>query len=316
MYTITKKREVSAKTVRYDLKYTDGEKVCALVISNHDPIIFDYKYKQSFCSKKWTFNSGYPSSKTFDKVERMDKIVLALNDQQGENILHINGNKNDNRLCNLTFGDLDFKNGVRRDKLPPCKELQDLGITELPKYVRWDGSELKFVIETHPTLKQEQAEGKRKRAIISGTKSVKFTIPEKYQDILTKLHELDVRYNPMFAKRHELMEQYDTICKIIKSDMTGENNQEVIATSRYTLSFNKDYGKVPEGCGVNQEDIPEYCHYKPATENRGDQFIIKNHPEHLRQNIKVWTTTSSIKTSTATKFEMMLKELENLKVSN
>ena len=55
------------------------------------------------------------------------------------------------------------------DRKPPPQELIDLGIHSLPKYVLWSQSESKFVIDSHPALKEDVKQGRRKKPVISGS---------------------------------------------------------------------------------------------------------------------------------------------------
>ena len=55
----------------------------------------------------------------------------------------------------------------RSDKLLPCDELINIGVEQLPKHVRWDKTEQKFVIEKHPVLLEEVKNGLRNGTFIS-----------------------------------------------------------------------------------------------------------------------------------------------------
>ena len=142
---------------------------------------------------------------------------------------HIDRIKIDNRVKNLRMASQSEQNSnrdTRSDKKAPSEELTNAGISELPKYVRWDNSETKFVIDKHPQLIQEALGGKRKKAQMSGSKSSKLSIIEKYQDILARLEELDMNmYDPEFKELiKKNKKEYDDICKCIQ---TYEGNEPI-----------------------------------------------------------------------------------------
>lgn len=66
---------------------------------------------------------------------------------------------------------------------------------------------------------------------------------------------------------------------------------------------------LPEGCGVSSQMIPKYCYYKPASETRGDKFIIERHPTLVADGKRQWTTTESKKFTTKQKFDLMMEKL-------
>lgn len=75
------------------------------------------------------------------------------------------------------------------NKVSFCEE--ELQFKELPKFVRWDKTELKFIIEKHPQLIKEVDHGVRKKPVMSGSKSKTLSIVQKYKDILARLQLLD-----------------------------------------------------------------------------------------------------------------------------
>ncbi len=157
------------------------------------PIVFDTQFTDNVQDYKWYINrSGY--------AQKDDSLMhnLVFGGQQlttGERrIVHLNGYKLDNRMCNLhlTSGKGIINDRTERiDKKPPPQELVDKGIYQLPRFVRWDNSEKKFIIQNHPTLQRDVQNRIRVRPILSGAKSAKIGIIEKYDDILIKLHNLN-----------------------------------------------------------------------------------------------------------------------------
>ena len=233
---------------------------------------------------------------------------------------HINGFKFDNRRKNLRTATASDR-PTRSDKRPPCEELQQLGVKELPRYVRWDRSEAKFIIEKHPTLLNEVKNGIRKKACMSGSKSASLTITKKYEDILARLAELDDMFivDEDFKKlKKENTDEYLAIKKVIQQH-TGEPStseepitQPAIIPTKRTAAGKKTVCKLPEGCGIEHKDIPKYCYYKPASESRGDMFVIDAHPGLLKHGKKNWSTTGKKGVSTKEKFDQLIERLAEL----
>jgi Zn-dependent metalloprotease len=162
--------------------------------------------------------------------------------------------------------------------------------------------------------------------MMSGTKSVKLTIMQKYQDILSRLKDLDNCINneadDEFKKlRVKNTEEYDEICKCIKmyegieiedkSDSEISNKSDPIVPKRNTIAGRKTVSKLPDNCGVKIEDIPKYCWYKAATKTSYEKFIIDRHPKLLEQGKRQWSTAEFGET-TLDKFNMMIEKYEEL----
>ena len=160
------------------------------------PIVYDEEYHDELSKMNW-YNcaNGYIASNN----QYMHRIIAEMAklpnfEDDKYSVDHINCIKYDNRIANLRMATQSQQNSnreTRNDKKEPIDELKALGITMLPKYVRWDKGESKFTIDKHPKLVEEVSLGIRKKACQSGTKSVKLTIKEKYQDILARLDELN-----------------------------------------------------------------------------------------------------------------------------
>lgn len=268
----------------------------------------------------WIVNgSGYAWTKGIGYMHHNIAETMGIYDPD-KTIDHINCIKLDNRKKNLrsaTQSEQNSNRPSRSDKIPPCQELQDAGVTELPKFVRWDKSEQKFIIEKHPVLVNEVNQGIRKKATISGSKSVKLSVLEKYKDILARLDELDPNMdtdkNLQELKKQNSQEYYDIVKAIkeydgvhIETAITSvvDESPTEIEKKRHTAKGRKTVSKLPEDCGVKQEDIPKYCYYTPKTEKRGDKFTFT-------AGEKSWSTTSKASISTREKFEMLLEQLAN-----
>jgi hypothetical protein len=169
------------------------------------PIVYDEHLEDEILKVGYRWIDATPYSYLYVNkvVTPLHRVVINFHKPPNYNnpafsIDHINEYKTDNRIINLrmaTQGQQNSNRGTRSDKKPPPEELLNIGITEYPKYVglRSDCGEMKFVIEKHPVLMKEVANGIRKKPCLNGTKSRSLTLKEKFEDILTKLNELDIR---------------------------------------------------------------------------------------------------------------------------
>lgn len=319
--------------LKYDImNENSGDVICALewnLLDGH-PIVYDQRFDEHVDKHTWSkCGSGYSWNKQIGYMHSFIASLAGMEVPPGMSIDHINGCKMDNRLKNLRIATQSQQNsnrGTRSDKLPPCKELVDNGITELPRYVRWDNTESKFVIEKHPALLDEVRQGKRKKATMSGSKSKAISTLEKYQDILARLQQLDDVLNNADdisdIRRTNKME-YDMICACINAYENRvvhvpeqSNDPPNVEPVRRTAAGKKTVSKLPEDCGVKHDDIPKYCYYKPASDKRGDKFIIDRHPTLIKQGSKQWATTERKSVSTKEKFEQMMAKYQELNMNS
>lgn len=342
-FTVVKKTEF--KKVRgyddikrhYVLQGEDGMTFCAL---NWDllekPIVFDEEFNEQILQKVW-FYSGTGYAYHRDNKAMHSYVVsmagLSILDNPNLTVDHINGCKLDNRKKNLrmaTQSEQNINRSTRSDKIAPCEELQAARVRELPRYVRWDRTEQKFIIEKHPKLIEEVESGKRKKAVMSGSKSQKITVIEKYQDILARLEKLNNQNESQSAQdfqdfqllKQKNLEEYNEICKCIQIyEGTYNEESEPVETPptdlvpiQHTADGKKTVSKLPPHCGINHEDIPKYCYYKPISDKRGDKFVIDDHPALKAQGKRQWSTTEKKSMTTKEKFDILInkyKELEN-----
>lgn len=306
---------------KYLLKKNDNNYYALKWNSLENPIIYDYEYDTVLSESNWYIMSiGYANN----HEEYMHRLIaklanFAVNDYT---IDHINEYKLDNRVKNLRIATQSQQNEnrvSRCDKVDPCEELKKIGVDEFPRYVRWDRTEKKFVIDKHPWLITEVKQGLRKKATMSGSKSSKISIIEKYQDILSRIKELDqLNLNDTDQEFQKLKEEntkeYEDICKCIKQYegtyvYPEEKEIPVIDPVKRTVAGRKTVSKLPDNCGVKPEDIPKYCWYKAATDKRGDKFVIDRHPKMKERQ---WSTTESTKKTTLEKFNMLMEKYNEL----
>lgn len=203
---------------KYKYELTDGVSAFSWDALSH-PLVFDSDNLEFLERQKWYINRSGLAQKN-DAL--MHNIVYKRNG--GSNTapdartVHLNGFKLDNRFINLQSvgrGDLSNDRNIRIDKKSPPQELIDVGIHQLPRFVRWDKSEKKFIIQNHPCLQGDVNSGLRAKAVLSGSKSSKLDIVKKYQDILSKLDDLN-RKCPSFADAQQRRAEYLEICDAIQ----------------------------------------------------------------------------------------------------
>jgi hypothetical protein len=308
---------------RYQILGKNGEYIVLHWTGLLDPIVYDASFDEAFRKVNWFWDSkGTKYACAYSPTRRfmyMHSEVLC-NNEEGKSVDHINRIKTDNRTANLRIATQSQQNSnrhTRSDKKPPCEELQKAGVHELPRFVRWDNSEGKFIIEKHPRLIQDVAEGKRKKPLLSGSKSVKLTVVEKFQDILAKLDALSCdfkdkeAYDNFEKERKRLEQEYYDICAPIYEylGMTPKQprseNCPVEAIQHTTEGRKKQDSGLPPDCGVTIDMLPKGTYYTPASEKRGDKFTLERHPITGERCCK--NTTSSKKVNTKDKFKHLME---------
>lgn len=296
-----------------------------------NPIVYDVKMDNSVKDYNWYNSGGCATVKVNNTTILMHRMIMLIETDQIDpdkyTVDHINEVKSDNRLKNLRFASQSEQNSnrcTRSDKKPPLDELKEMGVEEYPRHVRWDKGEKKFIIEKHPALIKQVAEGKIKKATMSGTKSARFTVVQKYQDILSKLKELDelLETEDFKTLKKEHKTNYIEIVNAIRKYEDKPEEiipeppvlHEDIAPIAKTNAGRKTAVKLPEDCGVTVDMIPKYVWYRAATEKRGDAFIIDRHPNMVLK--KTWMTTASRGKTTLEKYNEMMEMLESLSVSS
>lgn len=289
-------------------------------------IIYDKEYDELISKYNWSYHkqNGYVYTHNFNdnKSIYMHQVIMQQknNDKkENDSIDHINQIKTHNILENLRYTTQSEQNSNRQkrsDKLPPPKELIEIGITELPRYVRYDKSQGKFMIEDcHPGLSKIDNYNQ------SGSKSTKVSIIYKYYDILKKLYYLNSLINDEYSqefidKQRKLCEEFNEISKLITGNEVNHiyhNKCEYKELEKYLTNEEKDYERrgLPENATININDLPKYCCYVKATDKRGDSFYISRHHPHLKEiNIKDVKTSTSKLMSIEKKYEEMLRLLD------
>lgn len=317
-------------TINYKNKYLieNNEGIQRFVLQWEDKpcIIYNKEYDELISKYNWSYHkdTGYVYTHKFNnnKSIYMHQLIMqqSNNDKkENETVDHINQIKTHNIIENLRYTSQSEQNVNRQkrsDKLPPPKELIEIGITELPRYVRYDNSQGKFIIEKcHPGFTKVENFNQ------SGTKSSKVSMIYKYYDILKKLDYLNSLvyddYSQEFIdKQRKLFEEYNEISRLITGkevEYIYHNKCEYKELEKYLTNEEKEYERrgLPEEATINVKDLPKYCCYSKGSDKRGDSFYISRHHPHLKDiNVKDVKTSTSKLVSTEQKYKDMLNLLD------
>jgi hypothetical protein len=215
--------------VKYKVQSPKGVTIALVGNENlQSPFLYDEAMDEYVVSYRWSYHNatGY----FYGAGGLLHRHIAKLGNFEGldNNALsvdHINWYKSDNRVENLRMATQSEQNSnrdTRRDKLPPHQTLIDACITELPRHVRWDKTEHKFVIEKHHVLLHLVDLGLRSKPTMSGTKKKSLSILEKYEDIVTRLAMLDAQdtnteRRAFREKRDVLKKEYEDIVVCINT---------------------------------------------------------------------------------------------------
>ena len=280
-------------------------------------VVYDSVFDVDFDSYKWYENqNGYIVTHNKDK-----KIVymhsLILNKVEGKSIDHINYIKSFNVSENLRYATQSEQNTNRKDRKDKCgppKELLDIGITNLPRYIRYDYSEGKFVIERmHPGIAISGTFN------YSGSKSKNVSMIYKYYDIIKKLEYLNGLVESPERKtflelQKSLFMEYSDISFLITGIRIPEINYRTECNSKslekYLTEDELEYSR--RGLPKDFEGVlPEYCCYVKENGYRGDSFYISHHHPHLKEIKRTdLKTTASKKVTTQEKYNNLLTLIE------
>ena len=142
-------------------------------------VVYDYDLFDAFGVRTWT-ESGedYPSHGNM----YMHRFIMGKsNDPMRPSVDHINRVKSDNRRANLRFASQSEQNmnrATRIDKKPACQELQQHGISRLPRGIRRDDGKERYTCRDH-----RACEGKRN---LNGTRHSGNSEAAKFKDCLLK----------------------------------------------------------------------------------------------------------------------------------
>jgi hypothetical protein len=340
----TYKNVILHKDVEYkDKKYVIG--YCPFNDTEDYLFVIDFDQKEKVINKKWHYRSegDYIGNThvTEDGITKqlylhnfvMNKLTFDCKGQH-HSIDHINRIGRDNRIENLRELSQSHQN-INQQKKDRNIELPDgCGINpqDIPKNIYYRKPEglhgdrfyIDIKFSEHPF-----------RWYSSSSK--KIDLKTKLQHAKLKLEEFK-QENPKYAL---LLETLDNLKQ--RNDLRKSFNdilqlsgfpQEIINKNLATLEEEKEEkvdqdakelaqqlinegikgvtSNLPQNCGVTQEMIPKYCYYKPASDKRGDKFIIERHPTLVKQGLRQWATTEAKSKTTKEKFDLMIQKLTEL----
>lgn len=310
------------------------------------PVVVDWKYFNDIkkLNKNWKncINDFISCSHSFKDTTReifLHDIIKALEQNKKGNerglypIVHINRIGLDNRIENLLYDTIDKKhnkNIKKKKRTITLPKNSGININELPTYVWY--------------LKPNGSHGDRFSIEIGDVKwkttsSKKVSLRYKLEEAKKYLRELKESRLDLFnnycmngeytRKGKKLTHSFNEIIK--KAGYTIKNNLNNELTDIYLqerevktdiekkllkreLSKKKNkkrrlISNLPKDSGINIEDLPTYSYYRPLYKDRGDYFVVENHPN---QTGKIWQTTSSKKISIQEKFKDLMRYIKGL----
>ena len=282
------------------------------------------------CSKKADDGTNH--------VYYLHKVVMskAIKKNKGEYVIrHINTITHDNRKANLKLIPDLKQNESHMERVIKLPKKCGLSPSDIPKELLYDMSRDRFTIRLKQNGKVVYKE---------------FLTRNKETSIKAKLEQAKMRLNKLYRLHPEfdqsdnlenyseetikLMEEFNDILDLSNYKCAGKNKVEIPERIKYEVDTNNfddqeikfvknnikaknrnAISKLPEDCGVTVDMIPKYCYYKPATNEKGDRFVIDRHPG-LPEGKRQLETTSSKKISTKEKFKQLLKLLKELNARN
>jgi hypothetical protein len=349
IYMNEKKDKIIKKNINmmnYQEIYYDNKKYIVGYCSNNEDILFvvDYNKKNDIINNPWQYNkeNKYILRKHTDtngtiKYLYQHKLVFdgLIFDLGSEiSIDHINQIGRDNRIENLRELSQSHQN-INRGKLKRKIELPDgCGINpqdiptniyyRKPQGLHGDRFYVEIPYVDPPFLKDS-------------TSSKSIDLKTKLQQAILILEQYK-KEHPDYAKLVDDLKNKDNCNDLRKSfndilQLSGfpqaiidknlapleDKPQETIDQDAKDLAqqlidegFKGVSSNLPVNCGVTSNMIPKYCYYKPASDKRGDKFIIERHPKLITEGKRQWATTESKLKTTKEKYDLMIQKLNEL----
>lgn len=269
---------------------------------------------------------------------------------QHHTIDHINRIGRDNRIENLRLLSQSHQNinQSKRERNVVLPEDSDIDPNDIPKNIYYKAGsgahgdlfyiEIKtpeIIAILNPVTADNPVSLKYKWF---GTKSKTLDLRVKLEQAINKLEELRALH-PSIAdliyavdnveERNALTKSFNDILglsgypeEIIIANQVQEEKEHVVApitqVQEQIAQEIKDKtirgfkSHLPENCGVQISMIPKYCYYKPASDTRGDKFVIDRHPTLVQDGKRMWSTTESKKVTTLDKYNLMIVKMTEL----
>jgi hypothetical protein len=319
--------------------------------NDHILFVFDADDKDKVVKHRWYYRTdgGYIGGAFhFDndiiKVWSLHNVVMnkLTHDGKGQQhtVDHINRIGRDNRKENLRILTQSAQNFNQKKRDRKIKLPEDCNITAdmIPKnvwYVKARGGhgdgfciEIKGVstlgngsYSWNSTRSTNVALDIKLQESILKLKKLKDECPELQQiDDMTneiRLRELSESFNAILQKSGYPQPVIEA--NLVKVDYTPITAPVITPDVEKVVAIHaagkKKESKLPPDCGITLDMIPKYCYYTPATNKRGDKFVIDRRPGLKKENANQiqWETTSSKNVSTRVKFEQLMERYNSLK---
>ena len=323
-----------------DLKYKD---INLPIVTDWD----DFR-KIRYLNKSWKCNKlGFVScSHTYNDSTKevfLHDIIMTLKQKEAGDlhknkpIVHLNRIGLDNRRCNLLYDvrEKDLNKNIKKKKRTISLPVNaGVRVDEIPTYVWYmkpNGSHgERFMVEvgdvTWKTTSSKQLSLRYKlEEAKMFLRQLRFERPELFEDYsmngdYTKegLNLLDSYYSIIHRAGYDYIEKQDLKSmtdELLKPGAFSRREKKLLKQQGSLIEKPDDgrkrrvINRLPQDSGLSSTDIPKYCYYRPAYQNRGDYFVVENHP---KQETRIWQTSSSSKLTTLEKYTQLLAYLASL----
>jgi hypothetical protein len=335
-------KEVEYKNKKYIIGYCNfNEKEDILFVFD------DNNNKEKIINRKWhTVSNDYISSTIIDENDYKSKQLylhnfvmdrLTFNGKgKTQSIDHINRIGRDNRKENLrelsqTQQNYNQSKRERNIELPPGCGINPNDIPTNIFYRKSDGIHGdRFLIDIKLPAERIRDQSTSSKNIDLKTKLEEIKLKlKKIKEEHLEIKEIDQLVDNI-KQRNDLRRSFNDILKlsgfpqaIIDKNLaplegepekveTIDQDAKDLAKQLIDEGFKGVSSNLPENCGVTANMIPKYCYYKPASEKRGDKFIIERHPELIKLGKRQWTTTESKSKTTKEKYDLMIEKINTL----
>jgi len=322
-------------------KYTVG--YCSI---GKEDILFviDYENRESIENKKWFYNkenkyiySAYIDNEGTTKYLYQHIFIfdgLIFDQGHAFSIDHINQISRDNRMENLRKLSQSHQNINRRKLIRKIELPEGCGINpqDIPTNINYRKPQGlhgdRFYVEiknTNPPFMKDSSSSKsidlktKLQQAILILEKYKKEHPE-YAKLVDDLKNKDTR-NDLRKSFNDILQLSGFPQEIINKNLAvleEEKDQPIdqqskdMAKQLINEGFKSVTSNLPLNCGLTPDMIPKYCYYKPASDKRGDKFIIERHPTLTKNGTRQWATTEAKSKTTKEKFDLMLEKMNEL----
>jgi len=336
--------EIASEKIRYKNKYYGIINVQYKDI--YLPLLLDWKdfikidnLKKDWKCNKYGFVSCNHTTNNICKEVFIHKIIMAYKQRDsGKNklnmpIIHINKIGLDNRRDNLLYSNTNHFFNVKKKRIIELPPDSDIDVQDIPTFISY--------------MKPNKTHGDRFMVSVGKikwktTSSKKFTLKQKLEEAKKYLRTLQEKKPELFndhsmngdpSKKAKILlktfysivkrSKYNYVDLIKKENSTNtylkENVNKIKSnnTKKLLKQNNRNKNSILDSPVIikdNQrntqmtKNLPKYCYYKLPYKNKGDYFIIKNHPKLE----KPWYSKTSKKISLEQKYNQTMDHIKLL----